>query len=453
MMEDTLSAYTHRIAETPPDPALVHLIKRNIIDSYAGICASLQDTPLLQKFDRLASMVPSEKGMMVWGVGRRSQVTEALFMNTILARRSDLVNTYLSPGNRGGAHPSDNVSLVLALADWKDKSGTEVLRSTLLAYELSCMFAAYYNPEQNNYDHDAQALFFTPLVIGSMMGLGVDELTQAQRIAGMMGLTINQAAVGQVTDWKHCTYASCALRGYEAVMLAASGFIGPVDIFDGESGISQFIPHGLSIMDPRPDLQSVIFKQWPALVFCQAPIDAAIEIAQKIEDPVAIDCVRVYIYRKAIEEAAIPSSYHPASRAARTHSLPYCIAAALIKKTIEYGFFDDGFLEHNETIAALIPKIAIIEDPVMTRTYPDGAPCRIIVIFNDGSSIESSRKFPHGDPQDPLSDQEITDKACRNLSLLIPPDEAEAVIARIWNLENERSVDWLVAPLKKRMLV
>ena len=348
MLENSLAQFVAKISSKDISPSTTHLLKRNILDSYGGICASLQDVDMIENFDRLTSQTQVDQGVSVWGLQRKAVPVDAIFMNTILGRRSDLVNTYMSPDKMGGSHPSDNVSLVLSMADWLGITGQDVLTSTYVAYILSCIFADYYNPEHNQYDHDAQALFYLPLVIGFTMGLSVDQLTEAQRIAGMMGLNINQAAMSEVTDWKHCTYASCAQRALHSVKMALAGFKGPVDIYEGEAGINRFIPHGQSMLDSLPDLNSIIFKQWPALVFCQTPIDVAIELASNIDDYQSIDHVEVYIYKKAIEEAAIASSYHPVSRAGRTHSLPYCVAVALAMKTVKYSYFDDAFLKREK---------------------------------------------------------------------------------------------------------
>ncbi|GAH34180.1 unnamed protein product, partial [marine sediment metagenome] len=145
MLEKRLARFTHDIRFDSLDKATLHLLKRNILDSYAGICASLQDTYLLGKYDRLTSMLPDDNGINVWGIGRAAHESEAVFMNSILGRRSDLVNTYISPNNVGGSHPSDNVSLVLTLGDWMNTSGEDILSSIYAAYLLSCGFANFYS--------------------------------------------------------------------------------------------------------------------------------------------------------------------------------------------------------------------------------------------------------------------------------------------------------------------
>ena len=220
MLEVTLAQYVSGITFKSIDPKTIHIIKRNILDSYAGICASLQDTEMIRKFDRMASMTQTAEEINIWGLDKKGITQDAIFLNTILGRRSDLLNTYMSPKKMGGSHPSDNVSLVLTMADWLGKNGQDVVTYTYISYLLSTAFSDYYSPEENGYDHDAQALFYLPLVIGSAMDLSVPQMTESQRIAGMFGLDINQSAMGVITDWRHCTYASCAMRALYSVRRA-----------------------------------------------------------------------------------------------------------------------------------------------------------------------------------------------------------------------------------------
>ncbi|MFH1081263.1 MAG: MmgE/PrpD family protein, partial [Pseudomonadota bacterium] len=292
------------------DAGLLHVLKRNIMDSYAAICGSLMDKVMLTNFDRLVSGLASGSDLDVWGIQKRGSFIDAIFMNAVLARRSDLLSTYLSGNAMGGSHPSDNVALALTLADWKKMDGRGLLSAIYTAFYLSAAFAAHYNPEPAKYDHDAAATFYTALIIGKVLGFSEEQLVRVQRIAGMFGLDINQAAVGQMTDWKHCTYASCALRGFQSVKLALAGFQAPPEIYEGAAGVDQFFPHSDAVFDPPPDQTRIIFKRWPALVFCQTPIDVAMDLSPKIKDKSTIQSVLVKTYEVAFRNGAIPAAYH-----------------------------------------------------------------------------------------------------------------------------------------------
>ncbi len=432
------------------DSEMQHIMKRNIMDSFASICGSLKDREMLLNFDRLVSGVASGSDLDVWGIQKRGSFTDTFFVNSILARRSDLLSTYLSPNNMGGVHPSDNVAIALILADWRKMNGTQLLEAVHTMFYLSAAFSTYYNPEPANYDHDAAATFITALAIGCVLGCTEKQLVSVQRIAGMFGLDINQAAVGQMTDWKHCTYASCALRGLQAVKLAMAGFQAPPEIYEGDAGVNQFFPHVKSFFEPPPDLRRIIFKRWPALVFCQTPIDVSLDLSAKIPDKKAIESVTVKTYEVAYRNGALSSAQNPISRAGRTHSILYCVATALLKP-VSYEDFDESRASDPDLIE-LIKRIHVVHDPELTKAYPAKSRCVIEITLKDGTSIRGDRDYPKGDPGDPLSDHEIEEKLKTYFFFAANDSEKRAIIEKLWKLEEQSKLDWLISPLKRRLI-
>jgi len=432
------------------DSEMRHIMKRNIMDSFASICGSLNDREMLLNFDRLVSGVASGSDLDVWGIQKRGSFTDTFFVNSILARRSDLLSTYLSPNNMGGVHPSDNVAIALVLADWRKMNGTQLLEAVHTMFYLSAAFSTYYNPEPANYDHDAAATFITALAIGCVLGCTEKQLVSVQRIAGMFGLDINQAAVGQMTDWKHCTYASCALRGLQAAKLALAGFQAPPEIYEGDAGVNQFFPHVESFFEPPPDLRRIIFKRWPALVFCQTPIDVSLDLSAKIPDKKAIESVTVKTYEVAYRNGALSSAQNPTSRAGRTHSIPYCVATALLKP-VSYEDFDESRASDPDLIE-LIKRIHVVNDPELTKAYPVKSRCVIEITLKDGTSIRGDRDYPKGDPGDPLSDHEIEKKLKTYFFFAANDSEKGAIIEKLWKLEEQSNLDWLISPLKRRLI-
>lgn len=432
------------------DSEMRHIMKRNIMDSFASICGSLNDREMLLNFDRLVSGVASGADLDVWGIQKRGSFTDAFFVNSIMARRSDLLSTYLSPNNMGGVHPSDNVALALVLADWRKMNGTQLLEAVHTMFYLSAAFSTYYNPEPANYDHDAAATFITALAIGCVLGCTEKQLVSVQRIVGMFGLDINQAAVGQMTDWKHCTYASCALRGLQAVKLALAGFQAPPEIYEGDAGVNRFFPHVESFFNPPPNLGRIIFKRWPALVFCQTPIDVSLDLSAKIPDKKAIESITVKTYEVAYRNGALSSAQNPTSRAGRTHSIPYCVATALLKP-VSYEDFDESRAS-NPDLIELIKRIHVVNDQELTKTYPAKSRCVIEITLKDGTNIRGARDYPKGDPGDPLSDHEIEEKLKTYFFFAANDSEKGAIIEKLWKLEEQANLDWLISPLKRRLI-
>ncbi len=88
----------------------------------------------------------------------------------------------------------------------------------------------------------------------------------------------------------------------------------------------------------------------------------------------------------------------------------------------------------------------------MTKAYPAKSPCRITVTLTDRTTIQCERDYPRGDPHDPLSDQELESKFRKYFFFAENKAEQDEVIDRLWNLEREESLDWLLAPLKRRRI-
>lgn len=452
MLEERIATIVEALGGQTLPAETLRLLKRTLLDSYGGICASLQDVPLLQKFKRYAAAFPEAGGVGVWGTGSRAQLVHGAFLNTILGRRSDLVNTYLSPDHMGGNHPSDNLSLLLTLADWRGLTGAQLLRGLYVAAMLSCAFSDYYDAEGGGFDHDATAGVYTALVTGHVLGLGHRELVEAQRLAGAMGLNPNQAGEGVITDWKHCTYASCAMRGVSAAVMARSGFQGPVDIYGGAAGLDRFLPHVETFMEEPPDLGRIVFKRWQALVFCQTAIDTALELHPAFSRlaPSSVSRVDVWTYHMAMVQAGTAEAANPVSRAGRTHSLPYCVAAALLRGAVDYDTFGDQAAQAPD-LTALMAKIVLHDDAAMTRAYPDMSPCRIEVQVAGASPLTAALDYPKGDPRAPLSDADIETKVAGYLADLVDPQTARRLVERLWSIEAEQELGWLLAPLQQEV--
>ncbi|MCH0569055.1 MmgE/PrpD family protein [Streptomyces sp. MUM 136J] len=446
-LESELARYTRQLTDRRLTEEDLHTLKRSVIDSYAGICASMADRKLLDEFRRVAMGPGAGSGSAVWGVGRESDIADAVFLNTILARRSDLLNTYISPNGMGGIHPSDNVALALVLADWLKWNGHQFLKSVRLLFYLSAVFADHYDPEESGFDHDAAAVFWTALAVGQALGLSETRPVEAQRIAGGFGFTSNQAAVGEVTDWKHCTYASCAARGLAAARLAQAGFTGAQRVYQGEYGADRFFRHREMSLGSEPDLTRIIFKRWPALFYCQTPIDVALDLSPGIDGAEDIRAVTVETYGRAIRNGVTASASHPSSRAGRTHSLPYCVATALLKP-VEYSDFDAG-RARDPQLRQLVERIDVTEDSAMTQRFPPATPCRISVTLSDGDVVRRERDFSRGDPRDPLSDDDVSAKLLGNLGQVASTTDRGAILTDLWNLERLEDLSSLSVPLKQ----
>ena len=117
---------------------------------------------------------------------------------------------------------------------------------------------------------------------------------------------------------------------------------------------------------------------------------------------------------------------------------------------MEYEDFDEPRAS-DPNLTSLMAKIAVVEDQALSKAYPEKSGCAIEVTLADGTTLQASRDYPKGDPADPLTDAEIEDKFRQYFFFAESSSEADAIINRLWTLDHEIGLDWLIAPLKRRM--
>ena len=116
----------------------------------------------------------------ILGTKWKSTPDMAAFVNGAMVRYFDFNDTYLS---KEPAHPSDNISPCMAVAENEGSSGRELLVAIALAYEVQCRLCDAADIRHRGWDHVCYGLVSTALAAGRLMGLTRKQLTQAVNIS------------------------------------------------------------------------------------------------------------------------------------------------------------------------------------------------------------------------------------------------------------------------------
>lgn len=92
-LEEALAERVACLTRHSVDPGLLHILKRNILDSHAGIHGHLKDKGILANFDRLPTAFPSGAEPAAWDVSKQRPCL-ILCIDVILPRRGGLLNPY-----------------------------------------------------------------------------------------------------------------------------------------------------------------------------------------------------------------------------------------------------------------------------------------------------------------------------------------------------------------------
>jgi 2-methylcitrate dehydratase PrpD len=93
-------------------------------------------------------------------------------------------------------------------------------------------------------------------------------------------------------------------------------------------------------------------------------------------------------------------------------------------------------------VRAFHDKVKMVLDPEIDRAYPRRWMGRVTVKTTDGREIGKRISSPKGDPDNCLTRAELEDKALRLAQHAGGASEPELkkLIARVWNLRNEKDV-------------
>ncbi len=443
-LAEKLSRFAADLTYDDLTPTAIHEAKRRILDSLGCAMGAMHAEPA-RIARALAQTATGSPGARVIGTEHTSSPELAAFANGVLFRYLDFNDTYLS---KEPAHPSDNIAAILAAAQAVGASGREIIVAIVLAYEIQCRLCDAYSIRAIGWDHVTYGSFSTALACGKLFGLDEAELTHAQGLAAIAHNAMRQTRVGMLSHWKGCAFANASRNGVFAAQLAKLGMTGPAPIFEGEMGFFNEVSRGsfeIEKLGPPFMIDATYIKFWPAEYHSQSAIDAALQLREKISDWTQIESVQVATFNAAVEIiGGEPEKWRPTTRETADHSLPYCVAVALIDGNVTLNSFDDAHLK-NQSLLDFIQKITVVGDADLNARYPEGIPNRLTVTMKDGMKHTCEVTYPRGHARNPMTDAEVENKFRAMAELLLPESQVAEAISRCFAFESEPDADALLA--------
>ena len=424
----------------------VHEARRRFIDTLGcALGAKAGDAP--QAAWRMARRVKSDPGATVLYGGQTSP-DMAAFVNGILFRYLDYNDTYLS---LEPAHPSDNLSAVLAAGEIARSTGKDLIVAAVLAYEIQCRMADAASIRKQGWDHVCYGSFSAALAAGRLLGLTADQLVHAQGLSANGHMAMRQVRAGELSMWKGASFANSARNAMTAVLLAAEGMTGPAPIFEGEMGFFQQVSRGpfdlpkLGGRNRAPFmLPGTYIKFWPAEYHSQSAIDAALQLRTEIDDPSSIKGVLIETFNTAVEIIGKdPEKWRPRTRETADHSLPYCTVVALVDGEVGLDqFAPERFSD--ERLLDIVARTEVKADAGLNARYPRGIPNLITVTTKDGRRHVREVEFPRGHAGNPMTDAEVEAKFRALAAGKLSERKQDQVLAALWKLEELTDVGALI---------
>jgi len=430
-------------------------LRREVVDratyfflDYLGVAVrgSLSDSS--QPLYRIAQTLAPEGSGTVLGRAQKMTFPYAALANGTAAHSLELDDTHQG----GSIHLGVSVfSAALAMAESVGASGKEFLTASVAGFEVAARIAMALKPA----DHYARGFhptatcgtFGAAASAARLLNLNEVQFLSALGIAGSQSAgSMEFLAAGAWTKRFHPGWA--AFSGLHAALLAKEDFIGPATILEGRSGFLKAyavnpdpnkITQGLG--DDFQILQTAV-KPHACCRYTQAPIDAVLKVVHEHEiQPRQVERVTI-----GMLETGIPVICEPADRKSRPanvveaqFSLPFGVAVALAKRRAGLEEFTETML-HDVEIRGLMARVDYEHDPALEHNYPKEWPAWAKVKLHDGREVSAQVRFPKGDPENPLTWDELTDKYTDLVKPVWDATRAERVYQAVKHLESERDM-------------
>ncbi len=315
------------------------------------------------------------------------------------------------------------VPAVLALSDVGSSGpdGRKCLTAVLHGFEAACRVGAAVGRDHYKVWHNTATCgpFGSAMAASTLLELPWDRTVHALGNAGTQAAGLWQFLDSGAMS-KHLHAGRAAEAGVVAATLASKGFTGAPEIFEGAKGFFRAMcPDG----DPKAvvrdiagswKLRQTSIKPWPSCRHTHPAIDAATEIRKSMLatglDGSEIASVSVATYQAALDLCDRP---HPASEYDAKFSLQHTVAAALADDQVWFDSFGAGA---RERLSDLRQRVAVAIDAECETSYPARWGARVVVESVGGERFAAERDGALGDPELPLSQDRLVDKARRLLA-------------------------------------
>ena len=128
--------------------------------------------------------------------------------------------------------------------------------------------------------------------------------------------------------------------------------------------------------------------------------------------------------------------YRPTNVVEAQFSLPFGVAVALLRRRAGLDEFSEGMLQDAE-ILRLMSKVDYERDTELEKNYPKEWPAWARITLNNGREVSAAVRFPKGDPENPLSWDELTMKYADLVTAVWADGHAVDVCEAVRKIENE----------------
>jgi len=427
-----------------PD-AVVQIAKRLLLDSIGCALAAVRLPDIRASYDYLQQLGGKKQASIIW-YGDRTNLRNAALINSLLIRAMDYNDVYWK---QDPCHPSDMIPAALAPAEYRGVSGKELITAIVIGYELEMRLCLAANPgiREIGWHHASLTQFASPLVAGRILGLSEDQLVSAVGIAGSSHFTLGGVVASHLTNMKNAADPMATEAGVSAAMLAAAGYTGPPEVFEGKEGLFHVLTSvkwdGDALINRLGEefmITQCGFKAFPTEALTHQPITATLEAMKENGiTPGGVKEVVVETTKRGVDILSDEGKYHPKTKETADHSLPYCVAVAVAKGNVLPSDFEEKAL-HDQSVLDIMPRIKVVANAEIDSIFPNVKRAIVTITTKDGRTFKKQEDYAKGQPERPLSEGELLAKFHANAQEALSKRQRERLVQATLGIDKYDNV-------------
>lgn len=444
-LTEQLAAFV--IGARPADlpPSVLDAAKYYTLDWLGSAIAGTATTPGRVFLDHAAAQAGGPATVI--GLAERRGAPTAALVNGALSHIVEMDDLHRASVVHPGAVV---IPAALAVADWLGAAGLDFLAAVVLGYEVAIRIGEAVGKSHYRIWHNTATcgVFGSAAAAGWLFGLTLEQMVWALGSAGTMAAGLWEFnADGAMSKPLHAGHA--ASGGLLAADLGRRGLTGARRILEGERGFfaatsqdadPQQVVAGLSPAMTSYRIPGVSIKPHASCRHTHPAVDAALQIRSRLGPAVEqIDTAAVDTYQATLALTDHPAPLHPH---ACKFSMHYCVASALLRGSVGLADFDPAEIM-DPARRALMQRVTVHHSPDLEARYPAAWPARVTVTLSDGRTLVQSVDYPKGDPENPLSWDELKAKFRLMVAGTAWAPQSEALIAGVCDLDRRLAVDLL----------
>ena len=434
----------------------VEMVINRIIDNASVAIASLNRKAVISSRE-MALKHPRKNGAALFGINSklRFDCEWAAWSNGTAVRELDFHDTFLAADY---SHPGDNIPPLIGVGQQMKKSGLDLLRGIITAYEVQVNLTKGICLHKHKIDHIAHLGPSVAAGLGAMLKLNTEIIYQAIQQTLHTTISTRQSRKGEISSWKAFAPAHAGKLAIEAVDRAMRGENSPSPIYEGEDSVISRILDGKKgvyhvplpkAQESKKAILETYTKEYSAEYQSQALIDIAKKLNKKIPNLNLIKKIDIYtshhthyvIGTGANDPQKMDSN---ASRETLDHSIMYIFAVALEDADWHHIRSYTKQRANQKRTIKIWKSIKTHEDKKWTKKYHDPNPknksfgAKVVVTLTNGKKIvdqlDKANAHPYGSR--PFKRQNYVEKFLTLTDGILDKKESSRFLRAAQNLQN-----------------